>query len=58
MTEREAWQDGFDAFKAGKPRENLNPWNASLYAAWLRGWDTAAEFRENVARYRHLGGAL
>jgi hypothetical protein len=39
MTLQDAWQDGFDAARANKPRENLNPWNAALHAAWLRGWD-------------------
>jgi ribosome modulation factor len=45
MTIRESFENGFDAALAGKPRENLNPWNASLHCAWLRGWDAGNQHR-------------
>jgi ribosome modulation factor len=49
MTERDAFKAGFDAGKAGKPREDYpEPWNAPLHAIWLRGWNAGTARRHDL----------
>lgn len=46
MTLGDAYVNGFDAGRAGKPCENPDNWNAPLHAAWLRGWREGAIVRK------------
>ena len=51
MSEDQAYQDGYDAQKAGKA-PSANPhsaWNGRLYDAWMAGWLDARDDKHLAA---------